>query len=123
MLRVGHEGGVARLPPPLLAPVRHQVSLEHVGELELAGRGALETLLGTVGGLDLGHGCFRVTEGESYAPRYEQRQAVSRPKHGIGPSSPAPAPGCATYTPRDCGVQRPAAIERRDARSRKSEVA
>src|SRR6185295_6317173 len=47
MLRVGDERGVARLPPPLLAPVRHQVALVDVRELELAGRGALEPLLGT----------------------------------------------------------------------------
>src|ERR1044071_5026521 len=63
MLRVGDEGGVARLAPPLLAPVRHQVALVDVRKLELAGRGALEPLLCTRVGLDLGHGCFRVTGG------------------------------------------------------------
>src|ERR1041384_486237 len=45
MLRVRHERCVARLPSALLAAVRHQVSLEHVRELELAGRCPLESLL------------------------------------------------------------------------------
>src|SRR5690242_17076951 len=54
-MRGRHVGRVPGLALALLAPVRQQVALEHVRELELTRRGLLEPLLGAGMGLDLGH--------------------------------------------------------------------
>src|SRR5690349_7785895 len=61
MVRGRHVAGLAELALPLLAAAREQVPLEHALELELAGRGALEAILGAGVSLDLGHGSFRGT--------------------------------------------------------------
>src|SRR3954467_2767492 len=70
MMRGRHVRTVARLALALLRATGQQVALEDVSELELAGRRALETLLGTGVSLDLGHGYVRVTEGQFLCPSH-----------------------------------------------------
>src|SRR5688572_4406227 len=55
VVRGGHVARVTELALALLGAAGEQVALEHAGELELAGRGALEPLLRAGMGLYLGH--------------------------------------------------------------------